>query len=161
MVDKSFLVPTFQSAAVSQPPSRVTMWFKLTVSNTSRVNVLYINTNLYPSFSIRSTLSPFPGPCLSNLFSPSQAECRGKSPKPSNSITTRVVWTLPKAQGAQAFSRVFLKMKNPFLCAGLRNPIVFMYKEPKYQIVIFFNLPKTRPIMIFIWNESLFHHFWG
>ena len=90
-VHHHIVLPTFQSAAVSQPPSRVTMWFKLTVSNTCRVNVLYINTNLYPSFSIRSTLSPFPGPCLSNLFSPSQAECRGKSPKPSNSITTRVV----------------------------------------------------------------------
>ena len=29
--------------------------------------------------------------------------------------------------------RVFLKMKNPFLWAGLRNPIVSIYKEPKYQ----------------------------
>ena len=59
------------------------------------------------------------------------------------------------------FNRVFLKMQNPLLWAGLQNPIVFMYKEPKYQIAIFFNLPKTRPVMIFIWNESLFHHFWG
>ena len=33
-----------------------------------------------------------------------------------------------------AIIRVFLKMKNPLLWAGLRNPIVSMYKEPKYQI---------------------------
>ena len=29
--------------------------------------------------------------------------------------------------------RVFLQMNNPFLWAGLRNPIVSMYEEPKYQ----------------------------
>ena len=29
-------------------------------------------------------------------------------------------------------TRVFLKMKNPFLWAGLRNLIVSMYEEPKY-----------------------------
>ena len=29
-------------------------------------------------------------------------------------------------------SRVYHKMKNPFLWAGLWNPIVSMYKEPKY-----------------------------
>ena len=35
-------------------------------------------------------------------------------------------------------TRVFLKMKNPFLWAGLRNPIVSIYKEPKYQFFKFF-----------------------
>ena len=33
--------------------------------------------------------------------------------------------------------RVFLKMKNPLLWANLRNPIVFMCKEPKYQFTDF------------------------
>ena len=37
-----------------------------------------------------------------------------------------------------AIIRVFLKMKNPFLWAGLRNPIVSMYKEAKYQFSEFF-----------------------
>ena len=30
-------------------------------------------------------------------------------------------------------TRVYHKMKNPFLWAGLQNPIVSMYEEPKYQ----------------------------
>ena len=30
-------------------------------------------------------------------------------------------------------NRVFLKIKNPFLWAGLWNPIVSIYGEPKYQ----------------------------
>ena len=33
--------------------------------------------------------------------------------------------------------RVFLKMKNPLLWANLRNAIVFMCKEPKYQFTDF------------------------
>ena len=91
--------------------------------------------------------------------------------------------------GGGVCNRVSWKIKNTFLSPGDVTPSAFMYEKSKtpitrlktinlsYGTIGFWfwdftrgNRPKmslkyaifkTRPKMIFMWNKSLFHHFWG
>ena len=55
------------------------------------------------------------------------------APKKIWKLASTLLVNFPTRQSLSLSIRVFLKMKNPFLWAGLRNPIVSVYKKPKYQ----------------------------
>ena len=48
--------------------------------------------------------------------------------------------------------RVFLKMNNPFFWAGLWNPIVSMYEDPKYQFRVFGHILTISTIGFWFWD---------